>query len=41
MEGKGNWWRRTRRLFKFDVESLFTDMDVTLMERIWGRIVIS
>lgn len=38
-EREGDWQMRPRQLFRFDIESLFIDMDVTLMERIWGGIV--
>lgn len=36
-ERKGDWRMRLGKEFRFEVESAFADMNVTLMERIWEK----
>lgn len=36
-ERKGDWRMRIGKQFRFEVESAFADMNVTLMERIWEK----
>lgn len=36
-EGKGNWQMRIGKQFRFEVESAFADMNVTLMGKDLGK----